>query len=149
MRTKSFFAAAACAVAVAGAGAGAAFAGEVTGPPGTPGTPGTLGLKLARTRSGRLSRTVNVSATCDTECDLSATGTLSFSSGAAASKRLRGARAHAAAGQRVTLKLRLSKKQLSRAKRVVRRGGRVAARVVVTARAGGTTTRTSARIRLR
>jgi Glucose / Sorbosone dehydrogenase len=134
----------------AGGDTGGSTTGGGAGSGPGPTAPGTLTVQLGRARSGKLGRTVNLSATCgDLACDLSATGTLSFSSGAAATKRLRPARAHAEAGQRVTLKLRLSRKQLSRAKRVVRRGGKVTARVVVTARAGGTTTRTTTRIRLR
>jgi glucose/arabinose dehydrogenase len=137
-----------------GGGSGSGSATESltgTGPaPGPSALPVTLSLSVAGARSGRLGKTVNVSATCDLACDITATGTLSFSPGSAASNRLRSARAHAAAGQRVTLKLRLSKKQLSRAKRVARRGGKVTARVVVIARdAAGTTSRATTRIRLR
>jgi glucose/arabinose dehydrogenase len=107
-------------------------------------------LRLARARMQRLGRAVRVTATCDEPCDLLATGTLRFSSGAAASKRLRPARAHGESGARVTLRLRLSHAQRARARRTLAQGGRVTAAVTLTARdAAGNQRRHATRIRMR
>jgi glucose/arabinose dehydrogenase len=136
-----------------GAGAsGGAGAGLPTAVGSAGGAPDTVApaLNVGRGGTARLARTVGIDVFCDEACDLSATGTLSFSSGAAASKRLRGAHARAGAGQRVTLSLRLSKAQLARARRVVRHGGRVTARVVLVARdAAGNASRRTLTLRLR
>jgi hypothetical protein len=70
--------------------------------------------------------------TCDEACDLTARGTLSFSRGAAAARRLRPARTHADAGRRTTLVLRLSRAQRARA----RRAKRTLAHLVIAARDG-------------
>jgi hypothetical protein len=68
----------------------------------------------------------------------------------AASKRLRAATGHGAAGQRVTLRLRLSRAQLQRARRVLRRGGHVTATVTITATdAAGNRSGTRSRVMLR
>jgi hypothetical protein len=107
-------------------------------------------LRLVRARVQRLGRDLRVSATCDEPCDLLATGALRFSSGVAASKKLRPARAHGESGARVTLRLRLSRAARARARRTVARGGRVTAAVTLTARdAAGNQRRHTTRIRLR
>jgi glucose/arabinose dehydrogenase len=107
-------------------------------------------VRLGTTRAQRVRRDVRVGATCDEPCDLLATGVLRFSSGAAASRRLRPARAHGDNGARVTLRLRLSARQRSRAHRVLRGGGRVSARVTLTARdTAGNARRRTVRIPLR
>jgi glucose/arabinose dehydrogenase len=107
-------------------------------------------LRLARARMQRLGRAVRVTATCDEPCDLLASGKLRLSSGAAAPKKLRTARAHGESGARVTLRLRLSRAVRARARRTLAAGGRVTAAVTLTGRdASGNARRTSQRIRMR
>jgi hypothetical protein len=122
------------------AGAGAGVAGASGGAPGgaPPAGPGSAPaaatdrtpptLRVARSPVARRGA-VRIRVTCDEECDLTARGSLSFHR-AAASDRLRPARAHAAAGRPAMLTLRLSPGQRARA----RRPRRTIVRVTVTAR---------------
>jgi hypothetical protein len=103
-----------------GAGAGATPAGPGATPvvlAATDTTPPTV--RTARAVAPRRGA-VRIAVACDEACDLTARGTLSFSRGAAASRRLRAARAHADAGQRITLTLRLTRAQRARARRAPR-----------------------------
>jgi len=109
-------------------------------------------LRLDKARRRRLRRVLPVIATCDEPCTLRATGGLAFAGGARASAtaRLRPATGAAAAGRPARLRLRLSKAVFKRAKRVRDHGGRVIARIKVTATdASGNSTRKAKRVSLR
>lgn len=109
-------------------------------------------LRLDKARRRPLRRVLPVIATCDEPCTLRATGSLAFAGGArtSATGRLRPATSAAAAGRPVRLRLRLSKAVFKRAKRVRDQGGRVIARVRVTATdASGNSTRKAKRVSLR
>ena len=128
--------------------------------PGTPGaTTGTLGPTLADTTppglklgaaKHRLGRYVEILATCSEACTLRARGALRFSRKAShASTTLLGVSRTVRQGTRVRLRLKLRKTLRARARRVLKRGRTVSARVRVSATdAAGNATRKRVRERL-
>ena len=78
-------------------------------------------------------KAVVVSGSCDEACTLTARGTLSVPGGASKVYRLRPARSSGTPGRRVRLRLKVPRKALSAARKALRRGRKVQARVTVVA----------------
>ena len=101
------------------------------GPAPAAGPDGVLELSLGGRRAQRVlrQRAVVVTARCPAEaCTITATGRIAARR---LSLRPRSARASLAAGERRTLRLRLTRRQLARVRAALRRGRRVRARVAV------------------
>jgi len=108
-------------------------------------------LRLAVRDAQRLGRRrqIGIRVTCDENCTLTASGTLRLPVGAARSWHLSGSRKSAVAGQRVTLKLKLSRTLAAHAREAIKDGHHVTARVKLTARDdAGNASRRTLRIRL-
>ncbi|HEX3316468.1 MAG TPA: PQQ-dependent sugar dehydrogenase [Solirubrobacteraceae bacterium] len=130
-------------------GSGGGSGGGATGAT-SPAQADTIAPALRTGGARARGRAIRIVVACDEACALSATGSLRFTGaaasrgGAAASSRLRPARAAAAPGARVVLALRLSRAQRARARHV----RRVTARVTLTAR-DGSNNATLRRLRVR
>ena len=103
-----------------------------------------LGLSGKAVQNILRQRAVVVFGACDEACTLSARGTLSVP-GASRVHRLRPARRSATAGTRVRLRLKVPPKALSAARKALRRGRKVQARVTIVATDAAGNRRTATR----
>jgi hypothetical protein len=108
-------------------------------------------LRLAVRHIQRLGRRrqIGIGVTCDENCTMTASGTLRVPAGAPVAWPLPGSRNSAVAGQRVTLKVKLSRTLAARARQAINDGHHLTARFKLRARDdAGNASRRKLRIRL-